>query len=83
MSYIHLIIINDNKIYTFASHYRTAIKLLDNGLINILKKFREQKFLDAGYILIDFDSNHVINAQSAFPVSVIKKLNKMYGFNII
>lgn len=82
MSYIYLIIVSENKVCHFSVHYRTAMKLLDNGILNTIKLLKDKKFVDAGYLLIDFDRNQIINAQNAFPLRTIKKLNQMECFDI-
>lgn len=82
MSYIYLIIVNKNRVCNFSIHYRTAMKLLDNDILSTINLLKDKKFVDAGYLLIDFDRNQVINAQNAFPANKIKTLNKMEVFDI-
>ncbi len=74
MSYVHLIIAKDDSIYFVNVHYRTAMKLLENGIDSILPLLKPH-FLDAGYLLVDLNRQVIVNGQSAFPVNkVVKKL---------
>lgn len=74
MSYVHLIIAKDDSIYFVNVHYRTAMKLLENGIDSVLPLLKPH-FLDAGYLLVDLNRQVIVNGQSAFPVNkVVKKL---------
>ncbi len=74
MSFVHLIIAKDDNIYLVNLHYRTAMKLLENGIDSVLPLLKP-RFLDAGYLLVDLNRQVVVNGQSAFPVNkVVKKL---------
>jgi hypothetical protein len=74
MSFVHLIIVKDDNIYLVNLHYRTAMKLLENGIDSSLPLLKP-RFLDAGYLLVDLNRQVIVNGQSAFAVNkVVKKL---------
>ena len=66
MSYVHLLIAKDDNIYLVNVHYRTAMKLLEHPerVLPLLKP----RFLDAGYLVVDFDKKIVVNGQDAFVI---------------
>jgi len=67
MSEVHLIIIKNRKIYFITQHYRKIQQILENKDL-----FRQKgKYLDAGYILVDFDNKDIINCQDAFALKLI------------
>ncbi len=67
MSYVHLFIIKDDCTYLASVHYRTAMKLLEKGVDDVLPMLKS-RFLDAGYLVLDLNKRIIINGQSAFPV---------------
>ncbi|HLF54370.1 MAG TPA: hypothetical protein VI612_01480 [Candidatus Nanoarchaeia archaeon] len=68
MSYVHLFIIKDDCTYLASVHYRTAMKLLEKGVDDVLPMLKS-RFLDAGYLVLDLNKRVIVNGQSAFPVS--------------
>ena len=72
MSYVHLVVAKDDKIYFVNVHYRTAIRLLEKGLNEALP-FLQHRFLDAGYIVVDLNKKVVFNGQAAFPVGTFAR----------
>lgn len=62
MSEVHLIIIKNRKIYFITEHYRKIQQILESK--DVIKQ--KGKYLDAGYILVDFDNKELINCQDAF-----------------
>ncbi len=66
-------IAKDDCIYLVSVHYRTAMKLLENGVEGVLPLLKS-RFLDSGYLVIDLNKQVIINGQSAFPVG--KSLGK-------
>ena len=71
MSITHALIIKNNKISFHSAHY--------NKIIQIINTPKPNKFLDAGYIIIDFDNKTIINAQNAFSINHLnnKEIKKM------
>ena len=67
MSYVHLIIAKDDSIYFVNVHYRTAMKLLENGIDSVLPLLKP-RFLDAGYLVLDLNKRTIVNGQGAFNV---------------
>lgn len=76
MSIINALIIKDSKISFYSAHYNKIIKLLENP--------NPKKFLDAGYIIVDFDAKAVFNRQNAFSIKDIssKQIKKMMLFTL-
>jgi len=76
MSIISTLIIKNNKILYHRAHYRKIIQIINNPLPN--------KFLDAGYIILDFDNKTIINSQNAFKISHLnnKEIKKMSILNL-
>ena len=73
MSYVHLLIAKDDRVYLINVHYRTAMKLLEKGVESVLPLLKP-RFLDAGYMVIDLNKQVIFNGQAAFPVGrVLKK----------
>ena len=65
MSFVHLTIIHKNTVYQLNVHYRTALRLLEQGTEEFFK-FLPGKYKDAGYLVIDYDKKTLINGQDAF-----------------
>ncbi len=65
MSFVHLIIISRNKVYNLHLHYRTALRILEQGSEEFTK-FLPGRYKDAGYIIIDHDRKAIISCQGAF-----------------
>ena len=65
MSFVHLIIIHKNTVYNLHMHYRTAMRILEQGA-DEFTRFLPGKYKDAGYIIIDHDKKAIISAQDAF-----------------
>ena len=71
MSHLTLIVIHQRSINIAQTHWRTAKLLLEQGFEGTFWNGELlQPELDAGYILIDFDQQVLINAQDAFEPSV-------------
>ncbi|MBI2564374.1 hypothetical protein HYV79_00085 [Candidatus Woesearchaeota archaeon] len=73
MSYVTLIIIHENYIYTINSHYTKIITLLKNDIKRILSSVSKKSSLDGGYILLDLNKKQIINAQDCFSVEMFVK----------
>lgn len=67
MSFIHLIIVHKNTVYQLNVHYRTALRLLEQGAGDSFR-FLPGKYRDAGYLIVDYDKKVLINGQEAFTV---------------
>ena len=78
MSFVNIIIIEDKNIYFAEKHYREVIKALNNRTIKDLAD--KETYLDAGYLVIDLNSNTILNAQNAFN---IEETNAKQEFIII
>ncbi len=84
MSNICLIVVENRKMSVSSMHYRQAIKILKTKQSAELKaqinkpetqSLENQNFiedLDAGYLVLDFDSGMIIDCQSCFCLSEIK-----------
>ncbi|MEM3153980.1 MAG: hypothetical protein QW165_00225 [Candidatus Woesearchaeota archaeon] len=77
MSYVHLFIVKDDCVYLASVHYRTAMKLLEKGVNNILPLLKS-RFLDAGYLVLDINRQIVVNGQSAFHLSKVLGKKDVY-----
>ncbi len=67
MSFVHLTIIYKNTVYHLNVHYRTALRLLEQGPQEFFK-YMPGKYKDAGYLVADYDKNVLVNAQDAFTI---------------
>jgi hypothetical protein len=65
MSFVHLTIIHKNTVYSLHLHYRTALRILEQGA-DEFTRFLPGKYRDAGYIIIDHDKKTIISSQDAF-----------------
>ncbi len=75
MSKINLIVIDKDQIHMTQLHYRYIINLINNLFkgINSLKKIKpENNYLDAGYVIIDFNLRMLFFAQYAFSLKDLK-----------
>ena len=78
MSYVHVLIIKDDKISLASMHYRYAMNLIANPQ-NILPCLKH-RFLDAGYLVLDLNRKTIVNGQGAFPLN--KSVGKRELFTI-
>lgn len=74
MSFVHVFIIKDDKLYRAFVHYKTAQNLLNKGVESALPLL-SSSFLDAGYIVLDCNKNIVVNGQNASSLEEIRKKN--------
>jgi len=72
MSFVHVFIIKDDKLYRAFVHYKTAQNLLVKGVDSVLPLLRSS-FLDSGYLIFDCNKNLVINSQNASSLKEIRK----------
>jgi len=63
MSNVNLIVIKDRQLHVQTVHFREAMKLLAQPLS------AKGSDVDAGYLLIDFDSQTILSRQSAFALA--------------
>lgn len=70
MSNVNLIIIKDDKMYFISDHFSKIKKLTG--------RLKSKSFLDAGYIILDYNNNVILNSQSAFDVNGLKKDFEVY-----
>ena len=66
MSLIHVLIIKNRKICFKTIHFRE--------LRNFLKSAKPKKPVDAGYLVVDFDENRIIDRQDAVDVTRLKSI---------
>jgi len=66
MSFVHLTIVHKNTIYHLNVHYRTALRILEQGPAVV--RFLPGKYRDAGWLVIDYDKKRIVNGQDAFAV---------------
>jgi len=67
MSFVHLTIVHKNTVYQLNVHYRTALRLLQQGPEEFFK-FAPGKYRDAGYLIVDYDKKRIVNGQEAFAI---------------
>ena len=64
MSKVCCIIVQGNNIYFVSKHYREIVEAIKNP-----EKFKEllknKQYLDAGYLVLDFNNQTIINCQNA------------------
>jgi hypothetical protein len=63
MSFVHLTIIHNHTVHQFYLHYRTALRLLEQGPTAF--RFLPGKYRDAGYLIVDYDKKILVNGQDA------------------
>ncbi|MDP7458120.1 MAG: hypothetical protein QGH47_05325 [Candidatus Woesearchaeota archaeon] len=76
MSKLNLIVIEKDKLHHTQLHYRYVINLINNLFrgINSLKKIKpEDHYLDAGYVIIDFNLRMLFFSEDAFSLKDLKK----------
>lgn len=76
MSSITLILIKDRNISFRELHYRHIISILSSscvGIEGIVQDTAPDRFLDAGYILIDLDRKRIVSGQDAFSIHHLPK----------
>lgn len=79
MSYVHVLVAKDDRLYTMCMHYRAVMRLFEEGPEKLLPCLRH-RFLDAGYVVVDLNRGIIVNSQSAF--SVGRRLGKR-AFDIL
>jgi hypothetical protein len=70
MSFVHLTIIKDHTVYQLYVHYRTALRLMEQGPLSV--RNLPGKYRDAGYLIIDHDKRTIVNGQDAFALPKLK-----------
>lgn len=70
MSNVNLVIIKDDKMYFIRDHFNKIKKLAG--------RLKSKSFLDAGYIILDYNNKVILNSQSAFDVNELKKDFEVY-----
>lgn len=75
MSFVHLFIIKNDKVYNLYLHYRAALRILEQGTDEVTR-IVPGKYKDAGYIIIDHDKKTIISSQDAFTP-------KKQGFEVV
>lgn len=86
MSFITLIIIQKTRIAVIQKHYRFVIEFFNTEFSDIDVYTQDRTYdpwLDAGYIIIDFNNRVIVNSQIAFTFSdleekIEKKLQKKW-----
>lgn len=64
MSEINVILIKGSAFYCTKMHYRELIKAMNNPK-EFEKLLKNRQYLDAGYLILDFNSKTIINCQNA------------------
>ncbi len=64
MSEINLIIVKGSDFYYTKMHYREIIKAINNPE-EFKKLLKNKQYLDAGYLILDFNNQTIINCQNA------------------
>jgi len=76
MSSITIILISNRDISFRSLHYRHVISMLSSscvGIEGIVQDPMPDRFLDAGYILIDLDRKRIVSGQDAFDIHHLPK----------
>lgn len=81
MSTIHLIIIEGGKVYHLEEHWRRVMDLLNNELHDISGSSIIGR-IDEGYMLIDFDSQLIVNRQYAFSFKDLQRAEWIQGWQL-
>ncbi len=69
MSFVTLIIVKNKQLTVTSAHYTFVKKVIEHGLVDIVPlKTNNHHFLDAGYLVVDYDNKTIINAQDAFQI---------------
>ena len=67
MSFVTLILIKDQQLRMLSAHYRVIKNIIACAHFDFAAiKTSNHHFIDAGYILVDYDAKTIINAQDAF-----------------
>lgn len=67
MSFVTMIVVRNKKLAVTTAHYTFVKKIIEHGLVDMIPlKTNNHHFLDAGYLIVDYDSKTIINAQDAF-----------------
>ncbi|MEK6960570.1 MAG: hypothetical protein AABX47_05325 [Nanoarchaeota archaeon] len=80
MSSIMIILIKDRGISFRSLHYRHVISILSSscvGIEGIVQDTCPDRFLDAGYILIDLDRKRIVSGQDAFSIHHLPKRERL------
>lgn len=72
MSFVHLFITKDDKLYSYFVHYRTVQKLIECGVDSALPLMKSS-FLDAGYVVFDLNKGVIVNGQGASKLDFLRK----------
>ena len=71
MSEINIIIVKGSDFHYTKMHYREIIKAI-NDPKEFKKLLKKKRYLDAGYLILDFNNKTIINCQNA---AVLPKTN--------
>jgi len=71
MSEINLVIVKGSDFYYTKMHYREIIKAISNPA-EFKKLLKNKQYLDAGYLILDFNNKTIINCQNA---TILPKTN--------
>lgn len=74
MSFVHVLLVHNHRVWSLHVHYRTAQRLLEQGPDGFVKSL-PGRCRDAGYLVLDFDNRLVVNCQDAFVVKPVRKWN--------
>ena len=72
MSNVHMFVVKDDCVYLLNVHYRTAKRILEEGVEKVLPKLKP-RFLDAGYMVVDLNRKVLVNGQNGFAMPFVNK----------
>ncbi|MEM4282418.1 MAG: hypothetical protein QXU88_01085 [Candidatus Woesearchaeota archaeon] len=77
MSNVNVLLIKDGVVIFFSTHYKNVLLLLDKPAQadRLFQLAQRQHYVDAGWIVLDFDKEIAISSQSAFPASRFSNWN--------
>lgn len=76
MSYVNVVVVQDDNVYFVTMHYRSLERFLQRG-DSILPSLKP-RFLDAGYVVVDWNKKTIINGQSAVPLARLLGKKQFY-----
>lgn len=76
MSNVNLLIVKEEDVYFSSIHYRTLMHLFEKDFNSFFELLKRKTYLDAGFVIIDFNNKIIINSQNSFDIYSIK--NKIF-----
>ena len=84
MSFIRILAIKGNTLYQKECHIEQALRFLNSDeerQIRQLRLISDKRWLDAGYVLLDFDQNILAQNQSGFSLNHLSRQKQSVIFS--